>query len=52
MTDSLPPWLWIPAAIVLWTWMIVALVRDATADPYEEDTGLDVLQKTGHHPHG
>lgn len=50
--DVLPAWLWVPLAIVLWSWLIVSMFRDAAPDPDDELTGLDVLERTGAHPHG
>lgn len=53
MNDAMPLWFWLPLAAVLWPWLIAVLVRSITADPYpDEPTGLDVLERTGSHPHG
>lgn len=54
MIDMIPAWFWIPAAIVLWPLAVVAVtVRVSSAsDPYDDVTALDVLERTGVHPHG
>jgi hypothetical protein len=51
MIDTISPWLFVPLAIFLWTLLIVLILRDAAPDPDPESlTGLDVLERTGHHP--
>lgn len=53
--DSLPLWFWLPLVIAGWAWLtclVVLFVRSRSEDPYDELTGLDVLERTGAYPHG
>jgi len=53
--DYLPPAFWIPLAFVLWAFVLTPVVwaiMHAPLDPNDEPTGLDVLERTGVHPHG
>lgn len=47
MTDSLPAWFWIPAAVVLWSWLIVSVIRHAAPDPHPEYADLDEKDGSG-----
>lgn len=50
--DVIPVWLGVPAAVVFSVWWVVLEFRAARVDPLDELTGLDVLERTGVHPHG
>lgn len=53
MIDALPVWFWIPAAIVLWPLAFMAITtKFSSAEEPPSETALDVLQRTGIHPHG
>jgi hypothetical protein len=47
--DTLPAWFWIPAAVVLWSWLIVSVIRHAAPDPHPEYSDLDKKDGLGSH---
>jgi hypothetical protein len=52
--DNLPVWFAIPVSVALMvTWFVIELRAAPLIDDShpESETGLDVLEKTGRHPH-
>lgn len=53
MIDSIPPEFAFIAGLFFLAWWLVIEFRHAIPDPYPDElTGLDVLERTGVHPHG
>lgn len=51
--DCLPLWFWLPVAIILWSAVLGLVLASVGPDSYpDEPTGLDVLERSGVHPHG
>lgn len=53
--DSIPPAVWIPAAVILWSVLLFPLFLSFSggADPNPDElTPLDIYELTGVYPHG